>query len=281
VCAVERGTPRWALLGSAAVHLLVVGLAVAFLRLGPEQLPERGPVERVEYFELDFPEETVGAPLPAGGGEAPAPGAAPLPTPRGPADRRRERAAEGPALVFPNTVPRTLPGAAGVPAPSGAAGGAAPSGAGATGAGPGALRPGLRDPRLYAPEHPPAEAPQPTEHERYMGRLHAKLGEYNDSIMAEEERARKATDWTVKGKDGERWGLSPGKIHLGKTTIPNPVGITSNSPERDEEARKEARQRREIDRQVGDRQRRDSFKERVKATRERKDAERKAKSGGT
>lgn len=47
----------------------------------------------------------------------------------------------------------------------------------------------------------------------------------HDSAAAEAERARRALDWTHTDEDGRRWGVSPGKIHLGEVTIPLPFGF--------------------------------------------------------
>lgn len=274
-----RRTPRWAYAGSILFHLLLVVAAVLFLRFGPRPGASPPPVasggETVEYFDLGFPEET-GPAVPAG---APAAAAPQVPTP---AERERPGpAGAGEELLFPAEVPSGVPPAGGAPAAPGGVGGAPGGTPGGSGTGGSVLRPGLRDPRLHAPGHAPAAERPLTEHERYLSDLYGKLGAHNDSVAAEQERARRATDWTVKDKDGRRWGISPGKIHLGGVTLPAPFDPAVGSPRWDDREREEAGQRREIDRQALDRQRRDSFSDRVKATRERKDAERQARRGGT
>ncbi|MEW5931163.1 MAG: hypothetical protein AB1941_27175 [Gemmatimonadota bacterium] len=265
-----------ALAGSVALHLVLVGLVVAFVKIGPRIL-ERGPAEEtVEYFDLAFPEAGPGPQVAAGGPAEGAqfPPAAPseTPPPAGEQPQRTDRpAAPVEELVFPSGAPTGIPQATGAPAPQG---GGAPGGQpGGTGTGGSPLRPGIRDPRLFPTNRPVPAKPEQTPHEEYMGRLGSTLGEYNDSVAAEQARARDALDWTLKDKDGNRWGASPGKIHLGKITLPAPFGFAS-SPDAAAESRRESGQRSEIDRQVADRERSNSFQSRVRATRERKDAER-------
>lgn len=275
-----RRVPAGAAVGSLLVHAVLGVLAVAFLRFGPAPgegpAPAPPPREMVEYFDLAFPEGAAADPAAAGA----APGGAPLAAEERRDDpRRRERGApSGPGLVFPTETPSSLP----APGTSGASGGAA-EGGGSRAEGWSAgnpLRPGLRDARLHAPEHPAASPPPLTEHERYMERLGGRLEEYNDSVAGEAERARRGTDWTTTDKDGRRWGVSPGKIHLGGVTLPMP-GLPDNAPQRTDEAREEARQRREIDRQVDVTRRQETLRDRIRATRERKDAERKKQKEGS
>src|SRR5206468_3506182 len=74
------------------------------------------------------------------------------------------------------------------------------------------LKPGTFDPRLnprasYVPySFSPAEA--------VRARIAETLQEYNDSVSAEAEARRRGTDWTITTKDGKRWGISPGQLHL-------------------------------------------------------------------
>ncbi|HEX2094218.1 MAG TPA: hypothetical protein VHG28_17575 [Longimicrobiaceae bacterium] len=272
-----------ALLGSVGLHVALVAAGVAFLRFGPGLVvrvtadPEP-PAERVTYYDIAVPQPT---PVDAGPAapEQPFPGSQTLP--QRPEDAQRRGAQPGAApsgLVFPSGVPSGIPAAPAPAAP--AAGGGAGTGQPGGWASGGALRPGLRDPRLHAPAHPaPAEA-APTPHEEYMTRLGTQLGEYNDSIAVEQEAARRGLDWTVRGRNGERYGFSPGKIHLGKVTLPNPVGFAPNPAER-ERAERISEERRQLDRQAADAEARNSFRERVRATRARKDEERRRARGGS
>jgi hypothetical protein len=267
-----------ALAGSVVVHVGLLVLAVAFIRFGPEFLERRETEETVEYFDLAFPEPVAGPrTASAEGGEGvsfPAPAAPETEAPRD--AERPPRGEAGEALSFPTGTPSGIPEAGGEPAAVGTGTGAGGQ-PGGTGTGGSPLSPGIRDPRLFPTQRPVPAEPEQTDHEKYMGRLGATLGEYNDSVAAEGQRARDALDWTVKDKNGNAWGFSPGKIHLGKVTLPAP-GATA-SPEHREEAERRARQRIEIDRQIADGERRHSFQERVKATRERRDAERRAARG--
>lgn len=139
------------------------------------------------------------------------------------------------------------------------------------------LRPRMVDPRLWTrPELPPPE--QPSDIERVRARIAARIQEWNDSVAYEAARAADAMDWTVKDGEGRRWGVSPGKIHLGDITIPVPVGLGGPSQRR-EEQEKRARRDAEIAAQA-ERTDVDEFRQdRVKAIRERKDRERQERTG--
>lgn len=279
---VPSGRPSAAsVAGSVAVHLALVGLAVVLFRAGTGVLERRPPpAETVEYFDLTFPgggaDRVAGGPAAPGGPELPAEAPA-AEAPPSTAPDRRDGAAPGEALSFPSGVPSGIPEAGGAPAAVGAGGGGGQPGGRGIGGG-GALTPGLRDPRLVPTQRPVPAEPERTEHERYMDRLGTTLGQYNDSVAAERERERNALDWTLKDKDGNRWGVSPGRVHLGKITLPAPFGFAA-SPQAREESEREAMQRTEIDRQVAGREMGNSFQDRVRATRERKDAERRLVRG--
>jgi hypothetical protein len=85
----------------------------------------------------------------------------------------------------------------------------------------------------------------------------------------ETELARRAMDWTVEGKDGERWGVSPGKLHLGTVTLPLPVQLRG-TPDDEEAARAWAEAQRHADHA----RTRSLFDERARALRERRERER-------
>ncbi len=85
------------------------------------------------------------------------------------------------------------------------------------------LRLGPGDPRLWRPIDPELAAPSP---EHVLETLLAiAIRESNDSVAAAIEAARAATDWTHTDGEGKKWGVSPGKIHLGDITIPLPFGF--------------------------------------------------------
>ncbi len=82
------------------------------------------------------------------------------------------------------------------------------------------LRPQGKDLRLWAPPDP--ELNRLTEEEIMTLRLMSALESMADSAAMAEELARRARDWTYTDEEGRRWGFSPGKIHLGDVTLPNP-----------------------------------------------------------
>lgn len=146
------------------------------------------------------------------------------------------------------------------------------------------LRPGLVDPRLWErPDAPPP--PVKTDLDRARERVYARLNMINDSLAAEGAAASRATDWTFTDKDGKKWGVSPGKVHLGGVTLPLPFGF-SPPPDQAKANRERASRAGEI-KDHADRARvRGTFEEQAKATRAERDRERAAKrdsstAGGT
>ena len=85
------------------------------------------------------------------------------------------------------------------------------------------LRLGPSDSRLWRPIDPALAAPTPDQ--ILSLEIAAAIEAGNDSAAAEAERARRALDWTHTDEEGRRWGVSPGKIHLGDLTIPLPFGF--------------------------------------------------------
>jgi hypothetical protein len=104
-------------------------------------------------------------------------------------------------------------------------------------------------------------------------RLATSIQAYNDSVAAEVAAAERATDWTVRDKDGKRWGVSPGKLHLGDITLPLPLAFQP-PPGRRDEYNSRIRSYNEIEQQSARAQIKDSFEERVKEIRKRKEQER-------
>jgi hypothetical protein len=192
-----------------------------------------------------------------------------------------ETAPEIPAEEEPPTPERPVPARTPAAPPRPGAAAAEPAEAPAapgTGSARDALRPGFRDPRLYVT--PREIVPdQRTEHERYMEHLQARVDALNDSINA----GYPVTDWTVRDRDGKRWGLSPEGLHLGGVTVPRallPLPAATGDNAQLERAREQQRQREEIRRQEEDRDRRATQEERVRSTRERQEAERRPGGGG-
>jgi hypothetical protein len=179
-------------------------------------------------------------------------------------------------VVRPPVRTVTVPGVPGSPTPAGA------GQPGTTTRAPSAaerLRRGYTDPQLLAPVDrlPPEEV---TEADWLRLRLAGQLDMYNDSIAAEAAAKLRATDWTAKDKDGGRWGVSPGKIHLGSVTLPLPFGFSA-SAEKQAEAAARARSWNESQAQGSRREAAETFEQRVQAIRARQQAARdSARKGG-
>jgi hypothetical protein len=141
------------------------------------------------------------------------------------------------------------------------------------------MQPGLGDPRLWERPGAPPE-PEKSDFERARERVYARIDALNDSLAAEGAAADRATDWTFTDKDGKKWGVSPGGIHLGGVTLPIPIRAPG-PPDKAKEERDRARKGAEID-WHGDRARvRGSIQDQIKATREEKDRARAAKRDST
>lgn len=133
------------------------------------------------------------------------------------------------------------------------------------------LQPQLIDPRLWAVPEEMLGAPV-NEEERMRARLYSRLEEMNDSMAVINEARRKANDWTIKDKNGGKWGIDPKGIHLGKLTLPAPL-LNPPADKRAEIARNQANWR-EINVQEDRARLHSTFNDRVKAIRERKEKER-------
>jgi hypothetical protein len=136
------------------------------------------------------------------------------------------------------------------------------------------------DLELWRPVAPGDYRPELTDEEKLRLRLTARIDAYNDSVAAEGLARERATDWTVPDGEGGKWGVSPGKVHLGGITIPLPVTLAS--PGRREEVAARTRNWTETRTQAARAEADDNFKERVKAIRERRQAQRdSARSDGS
>lgn len=133
------------------------------------------------------------------------------------------------------------------------------------------IAPRLTEPRLWgaAAGDPPPLPPEEVVRERIADRL----GAWNDSVRVAGEAAARATDWTAKDGSGGRWGVSPEGIHLGKITVPIPVQF-SPPPGRRDAVTGAIRNWNEINAQRSQAEVQESIAERVKAIRERREAER-------
>lgn len=133
------------------------------------------------------------------------------------------------------------------------------------------LRPDLRDQRLWGPVDPALT--ELTAEQRLELELAGELEAWRDSVRVAEARRAGLTDWTVEDGEGGRWGVSPGRIHLGSFSLPLPFGFGVNPGRRDEAAYRswelEELQRQQLEGQVSG-----SWRERAEAIRARRDRER-------
>ncbi len=110
--------------------------------------------------------------------------------------------------------------------------------------------------------------------------LDVALSAIRDSIGAAQARADDALDWTWTDGDGGRWGVSPGKIHLGDITLPLPSSWQmGTSPWNREAELRRQRENAEIDRQAVTGLILQTWEERFRAMRERRDRARAQQNG--
>ncbi|MCY4399433.1 MAG: hypothetical protein OXE96_08865 [Gemmatimonadetes bacterium] len=133
------------------------------------------------------------------------------------------------------------------------------------------LRIGEGDPRLWQPIDPALAAPSPQQ--LLELRLLALIEQSSDSALAEAERLAEAMDWTHTDDEGRRWGVSPGKIHLGDVEIPVPFGF-GPPPDYNGDRADWAFRMTDIERAAGTLAARQSWKERVEVMRQRREERR-------
>jgi hypothetical protein len=133
------------------------------------------------------------------------------------------------------------------------------------------LQPSTNEPRLWAAL--PEEITALTAEQRAENLLYARLQDLNDSAAAEAARAAAATDWTHTDANGNRWGVSPGKLHLGPITLPLPFSF-GTPPGASDDLRRQQEIEAEIRRAAGQGAVDETVEERAKAIRERREQER-------
>jgi hypothetical protein len=133
------------------------------------------------------------------------------------------------------------------------------------------LRPALTDERLWR-ELPPSFY-ELTLEQREEVVVAARLAAWLDSVQSGLAAEAALTDWTFTDSKGGRWGVSPGKIHLGDVTLPLPLNFGIPVGKRDE-TNELVWQWEEIMRQAARADVEMTWKERAEAIRIRRDRER-------
>jgi hypothetical protein len=139
------------------------------------------------------------------------------------------------------------------------------------------LRYRLNAPQVWRPPSAEIVVDEPSPKDIVAQRIASQLGEFNDSVAAEAAAAERALDWTTKDADGNRWGVSPGAIHLGGITIPIGNTAFAVAAGRREEFAGRVRTWNEIQDQAVREEAKGEFKDRVKAIEERMNRERAAR----
>ncbi len=133
------------------------------------------------------------------------------------------------------------------------------------------LRPRMADPRLWAPLD--AETLALTDLERAELLLRGMIQNWNDSVAVAAALSGRALDWTFTDEDGKRWGLSPGRLHLGEFSIPLPFSFEV-APGRREEWERRQWENEDITRGAATAAIRETWSERAREIRRRMEEER-------
>ncbi len=139
------------------------------------------------------------------------------------------------------------------------------------------LRPRAGDPRLWAPLT--AEYLELTDAERAQIMLQSMLRTWNDSMAVARALADRSTDWTYTDEEGRRWGISPGRLHLGDYSVPLPIVFEAPNWIRNDMARRQWIND-DIARGAAAHQMRETWAERAQEIRRRMDEERARQRGG-
>ena len=196
-----RKSGRWWAFSIAAHVLLIAALAQIVFKYPLGQLmgitPEEVKPERLQYIALPAaPTEN------SGGGGAPS-----------------RRASAPAALEAPVAVPDAVPAPSADTTRAQAAGGTG-TGVGVDGSGYATgLVPRAPDPRITLQPGGMVRTPR-TVAEDVDSIVDLAIGIYVDSL-ATAAKQRKPGDWTIAGKDGDKWGVDQNNIYLGKYKIPS------------------------------------------------------------
>ncbi len=115
-----------------------------------------------------------------------------------------------------------------------------------------------------------------TDEEWAQIRLRERFRSISDSMAAEIEAAEQAMDWTYTDSEGNRWGISPGRLHLGSYSIPLPFSFSAPASARDQATQWQLE---DVQRGAQTSIVRDTWKERIEAIRRRRDRERADSTG--
>jgi hypothetical protein len=156
--------------------------------------------------------------------------------------------------------------------------GGVPGGRGSASGAATGVTPSYSDPRLWVAPGPFVPVPK-TMAQKTDSIVRDLFGVYVDSVRVAQEHAGRAPgDWTVE-KGGQKWGVDPKWVHLGKVKIPTavlamlPLNAQGNPAEIDRQ-RAQAYRRQDINFQAHRAVNEDEFRRAVKRIRERKDRER-------
>ncbi len=117
-----------------------------------------------------------------------------------------------------------------------------------------------------------------TDHELAELRMQWSMTEWNEAMAAEQAAAEEALDWTHTDSDGNKWGVSPGKLHLGSLTLPLPISF-DGARGRSDEVDRRLQEYYAAERQAGRARVWETWEARAKEIRKRKDREREAARG--
>jgi hypothetical protein len=98
------------------------------------------------------------------------------------------------------------------------------------------LRVRSSDARLWRQAMP--ELFELTDAERMQLQLAGRLEIWTDSVAQVVAAELALTDWTTTDDQGRKWGVSPGKLHLGDITLPLPFYFQGNSWQREQASRR-------------------------------------------
>lgn len=132
------------------------------------------------------------------------------------------------------------------------------------------LQPHMVDPRLWRDVAPGGVL---SDTDRARIQVYSLMEEWADSMALLDEAERRALDWTYTDDDGKRWGISPGRLHLGEFSLPLPIHFGTPAGIRDEVERR-AWVWEEIERGAASAAVRDAMGDRVREIRMRRNAER-------